>query len=192
MSTGDMGTGERGREEQKAGVVDLAVGLSRLLRPWLIGLVVVGAVSVILALGANRPADPTFVDAAGTSTTSGVTFSERRIMVGGECLRVEVADTPERRAQGLKHRDGLGEYDGMYFVFDSTARRAFTMSEVRFPLTIGFYDDAGVRVDAQDMEPCPEGTEECPLYESKEPFRSALEVARGQLPDGVLVPTCPS
>ena len=181
--------------EPKAGALDLALGMGKVFRPWFVGLLIAAAVVVVLAYGANRPADPTFVDAnAGkTTTSSGLTFEQRRIAVGVTCLTVEVADTPEKRAQGLKNRESLGQINGMVFLFDQPVMAAFTMSEVKIPLTIGFYDDAGMRVDALDMEPCPsESASECPRYESKSAFRNALEVGRGQLPEGPLVQTCPA
>lgn len=182
--------------EPKAGALDLAVGMGKAFRPWFVGLLVAAVVVVVLAYGANRPADPTFIDATAgaesTTTTSGVTFEQRKILVGDRCLTVEVADTPEKRAQGLKNRDSLGEINGMVFLFEQPVMAAFTMSEVRIPLTIGFYDDTGMRVDALDMEPCPSGSSaECPRYESKSAFRNALEVGRGQLPEGALVMNCP-
>lgn len=122
-----------------------------------------------------------------------MTWEERNIAVGVRCLRIQVADTPQKQGQGLRDRDSLGEYDGMLFPFDSTSdQRAFTMSGVKFALTIGFYDDAGHRVDALDMEPCSDDEGSCPLYRSKAPFRAALEVAKGQLPEGSYVPTCPA
>lgn len=171
---------------------DLAVGLTKILRPWLVGLGLVGVVVAVLALGANRPADPSFAGESGsTSTTAGLGFEEQRILVGESCQFVQVASTPEQRGQGLKDRDDLGPYDGMLFEWDTMGNRGFTMSGVRFPLTIGFYDDAGTRVDAVDMEPCPDGAEQCPTYSSRSPFRNALEVARGQLPEGPLGGTCP-
>lgn len=176
--------------EPTARARDMAVGLSKILRPWFVGLALVGVVLVVLALGANRPADPSFADetAEATSTTAGLTFEERRILVGETCILVQVANTPEQRSQGLKDRDDLGEYKGMLFEWDSMGSRGFTMSGVRFPLTIGFYDDAGTRVDALDMDTC---SEECPTYSSRAPFHNALEVARGELPDGPLGGACP-
>lgn len=178
-------------DEPKAGPVDLAVGVSKVFKGWIIGIAFMVVLAGGLAWGANLPLDPTFVDATST-TSAGQTFSDSRISVGEQCLDVQVADTPEERAQGLKNRDSLGNYQGMVFLFDSMGVRSFTMSEVRFPLTIGFYDDAGVRVDAQDMESCPEGSASCPTYTSKAPFRNALEVGKGQLPEGTLALSCPA
>jgi len=185
------------REVARARPLDLAVGMSKAFRPWLWGLAMVGAFVVVLLLGANRPANPTFVDAhsssSATATTSAAVFPERKIAVGASCLRVEVADTPEHRAQGLKNRSDLGKFDGMLFQFDHTVSQTFfTMSEVSFPLSIGFYDEAGLRVDAEDMEPCSGSNSSCPRYGARAPFKVALEVAKGKLPEGPLLMTCPS
>lgn len=174
-------------EGGKAGVGDFAFGLGRIMRPFLIGLLIVGAVVGILLYGSNRPEDPRFAAQGEPSP-----FTEQRIMVGDRCLRVQVADTQDERAQGLRGRDGLGEYDGMLFVFESDSNAKFTMSGVKFPLTIGFYEaTAGNQVDAVDMEPCPDG-KDCPAYGSKGPFRNALEVDRGELPAGAYTGGCPA
>ncbi len=180
-----------GSEEPKAGPVDLAVGVSKVFKGWIVGLAFVAVLVLVLNWGANLPDNPSFADETST-TVAGATFEDGRVAVGAQCLDVQVADTPEERAQGLKHRDNLGNYRGMVFVFDSMGTRGFTMSEVKFPLTIGFYDEAGLRVDAQDMEPCPAGSVSCPTYTSRAPFKNALEVAKGQLPEGNLVLTCPT
>jgi uncharacterized membrane protein (UPF0127 family) len=149
--------------------------------------VVPAAAGPLLDLGGSRR--------TGSSGSGGeeLTWEERNIAVGVRCLRIQVADTPQKMERGLRGRDSLGEFDGMLFPYEfSSDQRAFTMSGVKFPLTIGFYDDAGSRVDAVDMEPCSDDERSCPLYRARGPFRTALEVARGQLPDGPYVPTCPA
>jgi hypothetical protein len=171
--------------------MDLAVGLARAARPLVAGLVVVAFLVVVLAIGANRPADPTLVGEQTLPPTPSI-FGERRIAVGDRCLTVEVASTDEARSQGLRNRDSLGRFNGMLFEFPQLTTARFTMSNTRIPLTIGFYDETGQPVDAVDMEPCPEGNEQnCPIYGAKAPFKSALEVAKGQLPPGGLG-TCPA
>ncbi len=176
-------------EEPQARARDLAVGLSKVFQPWFVGLLVVAVILAVLALGANRPADPSF--ASGGENPGGVTFPDRRLMVGDRCLRVLVASTNEQKAQGLKARTSLGEFNGMIFEFEAMGERAFSTAGIQIPLTVGFYDDAGARVDAQDMAPCPEGGQ-CPTVGStKGPFRNAIQVGLGQLPEGVLGPSCP-
>ncbi len=179
-------------EEPQARARDLAVGLSKVFQPWFVGVLVVGAVLALLALGANRPADPSFADeAAGGDTFGGVAFDDRRVLVGDRCLRVLVAASPDQKAQGLKGRTSLGQYNGMLFEFDAMGERQFSTAGIEIPLTVGFYDDGGNRVDLADMAPCREGAE-CPnVGSTKGPFRNALQVAVGQLPDGALGPSCP-
>ncbi|MGH9042093.1 MAG: DUF192 domain-containing protein [Acidimicrobiia bacterium] len=180
-------------EEPQVRTRDLAVGLTKVFQPWFVGLMVVGVVLLVLALGANRPADPSFADGATEATGPGITFEERRIMIGDRCLRVQVAASNEQKALGLKNRDSLGIFNGMLFEFEAMGDRAFTSDDLQIPLTIGFYDDAGTRVDAQDMQPCPEGSTGCPTVGStKGPFRTALQVGVGQLPDGALGGACPA
>jgi uncharacterized membrane protein (UPF0127 family) len=183
-----------------AGPVEVVTGLSRAYKGVLAGVGFVAVFVLILLWGSNRPANPTFLDATTETTAAGPQFAEKRIGVGPSCLRVLVADTKEKRAQGLRNRQSIDPYDGMVFEFpdvlqpgqmmDHTKTR-FTMSGVRFPLTIGFYDEAGARVDAVDMEVCSADDGSCPSYGSKADFKAALEVPKGKLPDGPLS-ACPS
>jgi uncharacterized membrane protein (UPF0127 family) len=175
-----------------AGAGEVVKGLSRAYKTWLAGLAFVIAFVLVLLWGANRPANPTFVGATGASsstTAPGVTFAEKKIGVGAACLRVLVADTPEKRAEGLRHRGDIGGYDGMIFEFGQTMKHEgtqFTMSDVKFPLTIGFYDQSGLRVDARDMEPCSGSDSTCPRYGASQNFNTAVETPKGKLPDGPL------
>jgi uncharacterized membrane protein (UPF0127 family) len=174
--------------------MDLAVGLARVARPLVVGLIVAGFIALALALGANRPADPTFVGGpAGSSTPTSAAslFEERRVLVGDRCLSVQVANTDATRGQGLRERQSLGAYHGMLFEFPALTTAKFTMSNTLIPLTIGFYDETGQPVDVLDMDPCPQGGDSCPIYGAKAPFRTALEVAKGQLPPGPLG-ACPA
>jgi uncharacterized membrane protein (UPF0127 family) len=180
-----------------AGAVEVVTGLSKAYKTWLVGVGFVLTFVLILLWGSNRPANPTFADTASasssTTTVPGPAFAEKKIGVGASCLRVMVADTAEKRAQGLRNRDNIDGFDGMVFEFDFTQQNTkFTMSGVRFPLTIGFYDESGLRVDATDMELCTAGGDgSCPAYGSKAPFRTAVETPKGKLPEGPLT-ACPA
>ena len=179
-----------------AGTVEVVKGLSKAYKTWLAGIGFVVAFILVLLWGANRPANPTFLDTASsgkTTTSSGPAFGDKKVGVGSSCLHVLVADTPEKRAEGLRHRDGLSGYDGMIFEFGQAMnheKTRFTMSDVKFPLTIGFYDQSGLRVDATDMTPCSGSDSTCPSYGSKANFNSAIETPKGKLPDGPLT-ACP-
>ncbi|MEW6471750.1 MAG: DUF192 domain-containing protein [Actinomycetota bacterium] len=202
MTDEGQGPPEDLAHQAPAGPVEVVTGLSRAYKGVLVGMGFVVVFVLILLWGANRPANPTFVDTSTTaSTAAGPQFAEKKLGVGASCLRVLVADTKEKRSQGLRHRESLDGYDGMVFEFpdvlqqpgqmmDHTKTR-FTMSDVRFPLTIGFYDESGLRVDAVDMELCSGTDGSCPSYGSKGDFKVALEVPKGKLPDGPLT-ACPA
>ena len=177
-----------------AGTVDVVTGLGKAYKGVLVGAGIILLFILFLLWGANRPVNPTFADATTSKTTApGMTFAEKKIGVGPSCLKVLVADTPDKRAEGLRHRDNLGSDDGMIFEFGQTMnheKTRFTMSDVKFPLTIGFYNESGIRVDATDMEPCTGSDSTCPAYGAKDNFNTAIETAKGKLPDGPLT-ACP-
>jgi uncharacterized membrane protein (UPF0127 family) len=68
---------------------------------------------------------------------------------------VEIADTPETRAQGLMFRDDLPRDAGMLFLWPEAAPRVFWMENTPLPLDMLFIDPQG-RV--------------CGLVENAEPF----------------------
>ena len=199
MSEEDQGPPEDLAHQTPAGAVEVVTGLSRAYMGVLAGVGFVFVFVLILLWGSNRPANPTFADTTA-STAAGPALSEKKIGVGASCLRVQVADTPEKRSHGLRARADMDGFDGMVFEFsdvlpgpgliDHTKLR-FTMSGVKFPLTIGFYDESGLRVDALDMETCSGADGECPSYGSQGGFRTVIETPKGKLPDGPLT-ACPS
>ncbi|HXF81709.1 MAG TPA: DUF192 domain-containing protein [bacterium] len=95
-------------------------------------------------------------------------------------LRVEVADTPAARHQGLMYRRHLPEDAGMLFIFEATGRGGFWMKNTWIPLSIAFIDEGWTIVDIKDMAVAP-NPEQGPftIYVSAEPYRYALEVNQG-------------
>lgn len=119
-------------------------------------------------------------------------LTEVALAVGDDCLRLVVADSEAERGQGLRGRDeGPRPYDGMLFVNQSDVTSAYTMSGVTEPLDIGWYTYEGEPVGRAELEPCPEGGPDCPLYSADRAYRFAIETARGEFPSGGLG-DCPS
>lgn len=95
-------------------------------------------------------------------------------------LEVEVADTPESRAQGLMNRSSLAENAGMLFVFDSTGQWGFWMKNTLIPLSIAFIDAQWEIVDVKDMRVASDpqnGPFE--IYSPAKSYQYALEVNQG-------------
>src|SRR5688572_26461012 len=60
--------------------------------------------------------------------------------------------------QGLTAVTELGGADGMLFAFDSAAAYRFYMWQTPMPLDIYFFDDEGLFVGSDAMEPCVDGS----------------------------------
>jgi uncharacterized protein len=89
-------------------------------------------------------------------------------------IRVEVARTPEERAQGLMGRERLGKDDGMLFIFEVEDRHGFWMKNTLIPLSIAFIDREGRIVRITDMMPLTLDSHDPPR-----PVLFALEMNKG-------------
>jgi uncharacterized membrane protein (UPF0127 family) len=101
---------------------------------------------------------------------------------GASDLQVEIAETPRQRRLGLSHRQALREDAGMLFVFQKEQPRgtSFWMYRTYVPLSIAFVDEGWVIREIRGMSPCRSPFSLlCPRYDSRVPFRAALEVKRG-------------
>lgn len=130
-----------------------------------------GLVSTTQALAQGLPVSP-----SGSNT-----FPKSTLYVEGSgaryTLRVEVADTPERQAQGLMFRKSLGEEEGMVFLFSTPTAGGFWMKNTLIPLSIAFFDRKGVILRILDMAPC--RMDPCPVYYPGVLYQGALEVNAG-------------
>ncbi len=73
------------------------------------------------------------------------------VIVNETVLTVELADTPEKRALGLSGRDGLGDIDGMLFIFDSEGVRSVWMKEMFFSIDLVWIDPDHIVVGVDEM-----------------------------------------
>lgn len=98
---------------------------------------------------------------------------------GSLSLVVEVAETDDQRMQGLMYRESLPDGQGMYFIFEEEANRAFWMKNTLIPLDMIFIDEEGMIVSIQkQVQPCK--TPSCPSYPSVEPAKFVLEIGGGE------------
>ena len=94
-------------------------------------------------------------------------------------INVEYADTPEKLTSGLMNQPALPKFSGMLFIFPDEKIREFWMKDTLIPLDIMFVDTLGRINEIMTMKPCAPDTSTCPIYNSKEPARFAIEVNAG-------------
>lgn len=96
-------------------------------------------------------------------------------------LKVELADTPAKRSQGLGGRNSLAENEGMLFIFQRADKYPFWMKGLSFPLDFVWISDLQVVDVLQNIKPPSSGEPDSslPIYSSKFPIDKVLEVTAG-------------
>jgi len=100
------------------------------------------------------------------------------ITIGQKNINVEIADTPQKRQQGLMHRKKLNKDEGMLFIFTSEQTLSFWMKNTYIPLSIAYINKNCNIIDIQDMYPLKKNEPE-KTYPSKAQSQLALEVNLG-------------
>lgn len=103
------------------------------------------------------------------------------ITINDAKLKVEAADTPEKRKKGLGGRESLATDSGMLFIFPKADKYPFWMKGLKFPLDFIWIKKDEV-VDILQNVPGPkEGQkdEDLPIYQPVEPIDKVLEVNAG-------------
>jgi hypothetical protein len=96
------------------------------------------------------------------------------LIISNSVIRVEIADTEEKRSTGLMNRKSLDYDSGMLFVYQSDRKLSFWMKNTLIPLSIAFISSDGTIKEILDMEPLSLN----PVV-SRYSVRYALEVNRG-------------
>ncbi|MFH1030403.1 MAG: DUF192 domain-containing protein [bacterium] len=103
---------------------------------------------------------------------------KRKILViNGNEIKVEIADTFETRYKGLSNRDNLCEDCGMLFAFNEKDTRTFVMRDMKFGLDIIWIADG--RIVKIDENLPAEGFAPKIMYSSTSPVDMVLEVNEG-------------
>ncbi|OIO60010.1 MAG: hypothetical protein AUJ82_03895 [Verrucomicrobia bacterium CG1_02_43_26] len=75
------------------------------------------------------------------------------IKIEDTSLSVQIAKTPQERAQGLMFRKSLASNHGMLFIFPSPQKVSFWMKNTSIPLDIAFFDADGILLEIHSLEP---------------------------------------
>lgn len=104
-----------------------------------------------------------------------------QVMINEAKLKVEIADTQDKRSKGLGGRASLADDEGMLFVFQSEDRYPFWMKGINFPLDFVWIKGDRVVDILQNISPPETGQkdESLPIYASKVAIDELLEVKAG-------------
>lgn len=103
--------------------------------------------------------------------------NQTEIYFGDHRFNVEIADTPEERAEGLMYREELGENQGMLFVYEEEADRSFWMKNTLIPLDIIFLDSNLEVINIEKADPEPNTSDSnLERYMSDRPAQYVLEL----------------
>lgn len=70
-----------------------------------------------------------------------------KVILGGQEIVVDIADTPALQEQGLSGHNELGANEGMFFIFAESHPYGFWMKDMRFPIDIIYFDQNRKIVD---------------------------------------------
>lgn len=105
-------------------------------------------------------------------------LAKGEVRVDDEVFKVRIMHTDRERRQGLMGLPGLGEREGMLFVYEKPARYPYWMKDMLFAIDI-IYINNGRIVDMALNMPPPKPGEAPASFRPAEPAERVLEVAAG-------------
>ncbi|OGE37603.1 hypothetical protein A3D79_01575 [Candidatus Daviesbacteria bacterium RIFCSPHIGHO2_02_FULL_39_8] len=107
----------------------------------------------------------------------------RNLTINNTLFKVEIADTKEKRAQGLGGREKLADDEGMLFIFEKEGKYAFWMRGMKFAIDfIWIKRNVVVDLTSDVKAPLPDQAEESlPKYSPKVEVDQVLEVSAGTI-----------
>ena len=108
-------------------------------------------------------------------------IATKKIKINDIIIPVELADTDQKRSEGLSDRTELKQDSGMLFVFNSNGKTPFWMKDMKFSIDIIWINEAKTIVGIdKDAQPQP-GTADQDLkrYYPPEEVKYVLEVNAG-------------
>jgi len=133
----------------------------------------------------------TFISSLSLAQQTEIVFPQIQVQVKQKVYALEYANTFERRAQGLMHREDMCDSCGMLFNFQQTRRVGMWMKNTLLPLDVAFIRSDGKITDIKAMQP-----HDLTSTTSSEQVLYAWEMHQGwfaqnviQVGDTVLIPT---
>jgi uncharacterized protein len=100
---------------------------------------------------------------------------------GGAVIHAELANTPQKRAEGLMYREHLADDRGMLFTFSQAEAWVFWMKNTKIPLDLIWINEKKQIIHMEQNVPiCTRTDDSCPQYRPNEGALYVLELAGGR------------
>ncbi len=100
---------------------------------------------------------------------------------GGSIIHAELADTPQKRSEGLMYREHLADNRGMLFTFSQAQAWTFWMKNTKIPLDLIWMNENKQIIHMEQRVPiCTRTDDSCPQYRPNEGALYVLELAAGR------------
>ncbi len=122
----------------------------------------------------------------GCSSEPAALYQTETVQIKGALFVLELALTPEERAEGLMGREKIAAEGGMLFVFPNQppypTELGFWMKNCLTPIDLIFLDPGGQVIAIHEMNPPLPGVTdaELPVYQSGVPAQFAIELQGGR------------
>ncbi|MBA3723420.1 MAG: DUF192 domain-containing protein [Candidatus Levybacteria bacterium] len=102
-----------------------------------------------------------------------------KVIIGEQTFLVTPAKTPEELQKGLSGRGSLPKDQGMIFLFEEPADRAFWMKGMEIPIDIIFINGDKIVSISKNAKPPTDENANLPLVNSVQPADKVLEINAG-------------
>lgn len=105
---------------------------------------------------------------------------KKSLAIKNQTFEVEVADTALSQSRGLSGKEGLGDSQGMLFIFDRPSNYGFWMKDMKFPIDIIWINRSRIAGFSENLQPEPKKSVfSLPIYYPPESIDKVLEVNAG-------------
>lgn len=107
--------------------------------------------------------------------------NQATVSINNKKYYVEIADTDEKRTQGLSVRTLLPQNHGMLFIFPQKNKYGFWMKDMNFPLDIIWIDSDTIVDISENVPPPSSPTDQLKIYQPKIVIDKVLELNEGEV-----------
>lgn len=107
-------------------------------------------------------------------------WSKGIVSIGGQEVKVLIADTDKHRFRGWSNEKNMGKYGGMLFVYPTAGQHAMVMRDMNFPLDMIWINGNEIVDMAPNLQPEPGRAEaQLTVYFARLPSNLVMELPAG-------------